>query len=57
MEMRKGKRIEWIDVAKAICILLMIAGHTYPVGSKVRNIIFSFHMPLFFILSGYNFSL
>lgn len=55
--MRKGKRIEWIDVAKAICILLMIAGHTYPVGSKVRNIIFSFHMPLFFILSGYNFSL
>ena len=50
-----SKRIEWIDIAKAICILLMIAGHTYSRGSVVRNTIFSFHMPLFFILAGYTF--
>lgn len=49
------KRIEWIDIAKAIAILLMIAGHTFSYGSYVRNIIFSFHMPLFLILSGYTF--
>lgn len=49
------KRIEWIDFAKGICILFMIIGHTYPHGSPVRDFIFSFHMPLFLILSGYTF--
>ncbi|MGM9919108.1 MAG: acyltransferase family protein [Lactimicrobium massiliense] len=49
------KRIEWIDFAKGICILLMIFGHTYSFGTPVRNFIFSFHMPLFLILSGYTF--
>jgi fucose 4-O-acetylase-like acetyltransferase len=51
----KGKRINWIDEAKGIAILLVIIGHTiskYTYGSLIRGIIFSFHMPLFFILSG-----
>lgn len=48
-------RIEWIDIAKAIAIILMIVGHTFPYGAYVRNVIFSFHMPLFLILSGYTF--
>jgi fucose 4-O-acetylase-like acetyltransferase len=47
------KRIEWIDIAKGITIILMIIGHTVEFGSEVRNFIFSFHMPLFFILSGF----
>lgn len=51
--MSDNKRIEWVDIAKGIAIILMIIGHTVPYGSKVRNFIFSFHMPLFFILTGY----
>lgn len=49
------KRIEWIDMAKAFAILTVIMGHTTPFDTVPRNFIFSFHMPLFFILSGYTF--
>ena len=44
--MSDNKRIEWVDIAKGIAIVLMIIGHTVPYGSKVRNFIFSFHMQL-----------
>jgi fucose 4-O-acetylase-like acetyltransferase len=44
-----NKRIEWIDCAKGITILLVIISHT--VSGILRGTIFSFHMPLFFILS------
>ena len=42
-----------IDITKAIGILLMILGHCAGIPGILRNFIFSFHMPLFFILSGY----
>ena len=45
------KRIAWIDMAKAIAILLMVIGHE--ASGSIYTWIFSFHMPLFFILSGY----
>ena len=54
---RKPQRIQWIDIAKGISIFLVIIGHTAPFGILERNIIFSFHMPLFFILSGYHFKI
>ena len=47
-------RINWIDLAKGITIILTIVGHsvsTGTIGAPLRGIIFSFHMPLFFILS------
>ena len=48
------RRIEWIDIAKGIAILAMVAGHVSLLPwEPVRKLIFSFHMPLFFILSGY----
>ena len=47
------ERIHWIDMAKAIAIILVVIGHTVKFGTLPRNFIFSFHMPLFFILSGY----
>lgn len=50
-----NKRIEWIDVAKGITIILVMIGHYVSYGSQIRNFIFAFHMPLFFILSGYTF--
>ena len=45
-------RIRYIDIAKGIGIISVIIGHTIP---ESVNIIYSFHMPLFFILSGYFF--
>ena len=46
------QRIKWIDYLKGITILLVIVGHT--IGNYyIRTFIFSFHMPMFFILSGY----
>ncbi len=45
-----------IDVSKAYGILLMILGHCNGIPFLLRNFIFSFHMPLFFILSGYFFN-
>lgn len=46
------RRIEWIDIAKGMGMLLVIFGHALPYGSIPCNLIFAFHMPLFFILSG-----
>jgi acyltransferase len=48
------KRVEWIDVAKGIGIALVVLGHigdSLPKGLSAY--IYSFHMPLFFFLSGY----
>ncbi|MCM1306874.1 MAG: acyltransferase family protein [Bacteroides sp.] len=52
MNNAKG-RIDWIDIAKGITILTVIIGHTC--GGALRGIIFSFHMPIFFILSAITF--
>lgn len=47
-----SKRIEWLDTAKGAGMLLVILGHALPYGGIICNLIFAFHMPLFFILSG-----
>ena len=49
------KRLDWIDIAKGIAIILVIVGHTVPNPSPLRHAVFSFHMPVFFILAGYTF--
>lgn len=58
------KRIQWIDIAKGLGILLVIYGHALggimnsndqlstAVLFKPYSIIYGFHMPLFFFLSG-----
>lgn len=46
----ENKRIEWIDVLKGIGIILVVLGHSFWGG---RNVIYLFHMPLFFLVSGY----
>ncbi len=47
------KRILWVDIAKALTILSVPISHTIPLEYMLRAVIFSFHMPLFFILSGF----
>ena len=53
LETQIKKRIDWLDIAKGIAIICTVVGHNVPFGGNVRNIIFSFHMPLFFVLAGY----
>lgn len=43
-----------IDLAKGICIILMVAGHT-GVPKWLGQFIYLFHMPFFFLASGYLF--
>jgi fucose 4-O-acetylase-like acetyltransferase len=45
-------RIEWIDTAKGLGIFLVVLGHALPAGGMFPAIIWTFHMPLFFFLSG-----
>ena len=46
-------RIDFIDIQKGIGILLVVFGHLISADSYIYRIVFSFHMPLFFLLSGY----
>ena len=50
-----SKRIEYMDIARGIGILLVVLGHNdFEVLSLfARQLIYSFHIPLFFFLSGY----
>lgn len=48
-------RIDWIDNLKAIGIYLMVLGHHETMSNDVVKYIYSFHMPLFFFISGFLF--
>lgn len=41
------------DIALIIAITSIIIGHIVPWGTAVRNLMFSFQMPLLFVLAGY----
>ncbi len=49
------KRIEYLDIAKGIGILLVVLGHNDlgAISPFFYQVIYSFHVPLFFFLSGY----
>lgn len=49
-------RLKFVDILKGIAIFLVVLGHTAPINSFVVFCIFSFHMPLFFIIAGYLFN-
>lgn len=46
-----SKRLDYIDKAKGILIILVVIGHIWQSG-PVFNVIYSFHMPAFFVISG-----
>lgn len=51
-------RIIYLDIAKAICIILVVIGHYIPDNSPtwyimLNRMIYTFHMPLFMFVSGY----
>lgn len=49
------QRDHTVTIVKAIGIILMVWGHAVVWGTPVCNIIYTFHMPLFFLMSGYCF--
>ncbi|CAL4869857.1 hypothetical protein MMA231_04149 (plasmid) [Asticcacaulis sp. MM231] len=64
MSEQKPQRVTWVDLARGVGILLVVIGHAAggiidsPLGAQASGIryvfltIYTFHMPLFFILSG-----
>jgi acyltransferase len=52
---RMPQRIDWIDRARGIGIVLVVVGHALlstSTGAFAAKVIYAFHMPLFFFLSG-----
>lgn len=61
-QIKEKKRIEWVDMLKGLAIICVIIGHrtgsSYAIlPCALRIWIYSFHMPLFFLLSGFVFSI
>lgn len=44
------KRIEWIDIAKGICMISVVLGH---LGKEYLNFVYAYHLTTFFLLAGY----
>lgn len=53
--MESKKRLGWIDMCRGIVMILVVLGHTLTYNSNLRFIIFTFHMPVLFIISGFVF--
>ncbi len=41
------------DIMKGIGILLVLIGHVWQLPDSIHQTIYSFHMPMFFIVAGY----
>ena len=48
-------RIDWIDSLKGFGMLLVVLSHT-AIDHDTNRILYAFHMPLFFLISGFLFS-
>lgn len=46
------KRYEYLDFARGISVLLVIIGHMVSLSHGLGQWIYSFHIPIFFIISG-----
>ncbi len=51
----KNERLVWADILKGIAITLVVIGHNLSNPSIPFQFIYSFHMPLFFFISGFFF--
>lgn len=64
-KMTKIERLDWVDLSKGLGIILVVYGHVarglnsaglgFDNFRQMDNAIYAFHMPLFFLLSGYFF--
>lgn len=49
-------RVEWVDVAKGVGIVLVVLAYALPKDHVIWQFINQFHMPFFFMISGYLYS-
>lgn len=56
----KTLHYDWVDATKGLGIVFVVLGHAIadtmpndPIFEKIFQIVYSFHMPLFFFLSGF----
>ncbi len=53
----KSNRYDWLDLAKGFGIIFVIIGHVLmPTVNILTIFIYSFHIPLFFIVAGYTYN-
>ncbi|WP_034919501.1 acyltransferase family protein [Gillisia sp. CAL575] len=45
------ERLGFVDIAKGLGIILVVVGHISPI-KQLNQLIYTFHMPLFFLISG-----
>lgn len=50
--MENTKRLDYLDYAKGFGIILVVLGHICDTSNSIKMWLYSFHMPLFFIISG-----
>jgi len=50
--MQKNDRVAWVDNAKAFGMFLVVWGHTSGINQDAKELIYAFHVPLFFFLAG-----
>ncbi len=51
--MNRDNRLRWPDAAKGAAIFLVALGHSVIVSDMIKYWIYSFHIPVFFFISGY----
>ena len=55
----ENKRLSYIDITRAFAIIFIVIGHAIPYSAHchwILKFVYSFHVFLFFFLSGYTFS-
>ncbi|MDD2434813.1 MAG: acyltransferase family protein [Bacilli bacterium] len=50
------KRVYWIDNLRGLAMIFVVIGHM-PINSTLKIYLYSFHVPLFFIISGISYGL
>ena len=53
MQRENRTRLRWLDAARGLAMLLVMIGHTVPGNETVIGALYTFHLPLFFVISGY----
>ena len=51
--MDKTKRLQYLDVSRGLALLFVMIGHNINKESFLYHFVFTFHVPMFFVISGY----
>lgn len=57
LRVEETNRLVFVDIMKALCIMLVILGHADFANAPIKSWIYSFHMPVFFLITGMTFNM